>query len=59
MEEEHLTEITDNYAKKLHNPDYQKDHIRRIILAGVKGYGAKLSRSREQGTPLRRTSNES
>ena len=59
LEGEHLIEITDNYAKKLHNSGYQRDHIRKIILAGVKGYGAKLRRSKEQETPLRRTSEES
>ena len=59
VEEEHIIEITDEYAKKLHNSGYRKEQIRKIILAGVKGYGAKLKRSREQGIPLRRTAKES
>ena len=59
VEEEHIIEITDEYAKKLHNSGYRKEQIRKIILAGVKCYGAKLMRSKEQGKPLRRTAKES
>ena len=54
-----LWEITDTYAKKLHNSGYNVEQVRKIILAGIKGYGAKRSRCKEEGRKLRRTAQES
>ena len=39
-----LEEITDKYAEKLHNSGYRLEQIRKIILAGVKGYASMLVR---------------
>ena len=59
LPEEQLQEITDNYAVKLHNSGYNLEQIRRIILAGIKGYGAKKARCEKEGRSLRRTAGES
>ena len=49
----------DNYAEKLKNSGYSLEQIRRILLAGIKGYGAKKLRREQPGVPLRRTAEES
>ena len=41
--------IVDGYAQKILNGDYSRDQTRRIIVAGLKGYHAKLRRMRERG----------
>ena len=52
-------QITDNFADKLKNSGYNVEQIRRIVIAGAKGYGAKKLRSEQLGIPLRRTAEES
>ena len=59
LEVEHKQEIVDKYAEKLHNSGYELDQIRKILLAGIKGYGAKRRRCEEEGRPLRRSAKES
>ena len=54
-----LEEITDKYAEKLHNSGYKLEHIRRIILSGIKGYASKKERCEKEGRNLRRTAEES
>ena len=38
LPEEEYSRIADNYAEKLKNSGYSLEQIRRIILAGIKGY---------------------
>ena len=54
LQREQYWKIADEYADKLQNSGYRLEQIRRIILAGIKGYGAKKLRSLETGKPLRR-----
>ena len=59
LPEEEYWQIIDNYADKLKNSGYKLEQIRRIVLAGAKGYGAKKLRCEESGKTLRRTAEES
>ena len=59
LQKEEYWKIADEYADKLQNSGYRLEQIRRIILAGIKGYGAKKLRSLETWKPLRRTAEES
>ena len=56
---EEYWQITDNYADKLKNSGYNLEQIRRIIMAGAKGFGAKKLRCEASNVPLRRTAEES
>ena len=59
LQDEQIQMITDNYASKLHNSGYNIEQIRKILLSGVKGYGAKKTRCSIEGKRLRRTAQES
>ena len=59
LPDEQIQRITDNYAAKLHNSGYNIEQIRKIILSGVKGFGAKKTRCSKDGRRLRRTAQES
>ena len=53
-------EIVDGYAQKLFNSGYKIDQVRRIILAGLKGYEKLLKESKKPGgRKLHRTAGES
>ena len=56
---EEYIKISDNYADKLKNSGYRVEQIRKIMLTGIKGYGAKKTRREQTGKPLRRTAEES
>ena len=59
LPENYYWEITDNYVTKLHNSGYSLEQIRKIILAGIKGFESKKERCKKEGRPLRRTAEES
>ena len=52
LPDEQIQRITDNYAAKLHNSGYNIEQIRKIILSGVKGFGAKKTRCFKDGRRL-------
>ena len=52
-------EILDGYAVKLLNSGYTLETARRIILSGIRGYDAKVTRREQNGIPLYRTALES
>ena len=59
LPENYYWEITDNYATKLHNSGYTLEQIRKILLAGIKGFESKKERCKKESRPLRRTAEES
>ena len=56
---EDYTKIIDDFSQKLFNSGYKMDQIRRIIIAGIKGWGGKVRRCQEEGRRLRRTARDS
>ena len=56
---EDYTRIIDDFCQKLFNSGYKEDQIRRIIIAGIKGWGGKVRRCEEEGRRLRRTAKNS
>ena len=56
---EDYTRIIDDFCQKLFNSGYKEDQIRRIIVAGIKGWGGKIRRCEEEGRRLRRTAKNS
>ena len=41
------------------NSGYKEDQIRRIVIAGIRGWGGKISRCKAEGRRIRRTSKDS
>ena len=56
--EDYVT-ILDDFSQKLCNSGYGVDQIRRIMVAGIKGWGGRVNRCRQEGRRLRRTARES
>ena len=59
MAKEEYTTILDMFSQKLINSGYVVEQVRRIIVAGIKGWGGKVNRCREEGRRLRRTAKNS
>ena len=57
--EEDYVSILDRFAQKLFNSGYEEDQIRSITLAGIKGWGGRVNRCKQEGRRLRRTAGES
>ena len=47
------------YARKLLTSDYDTPQTRRVLIAGIKGYYAKVRRSRQSGRRIHYTAEES
>ena len=56
--EDYVT-ILDRFSQKLYNSGYSEDQVRRIVLSGIKGWGGKVLRCKEEGRRLRRTAEDS
>ena len=52
-------EALDGYAVKLLTSGYTLDVARRVILSGIRGFEAKVTRREQGGIPLYRTAEES
>ena len=46
-------------CQKFINSGYKPDHIRRIVVAGIKGWDGKVSRCQKEGRRIRRTASNS
>ena len=55
LAEEEYTTILDGFSQKLINSGYGVEQVRNIIVAGIKGWGGKVNRCKEEGRRLRRT----
>ena len=53
------SEVIDMYARKLLTSDYDTPQTRRVLIAGIKGYYAKVRRSRQSGRRIHYTAEES
>ena len=53
------TTILDRFSQKLFNSGYSVDQIRRMVVAGIKGWSGKVIRCKEEGRRLRRTAGDS
>ena len=51
--------IIDRFSQKLVNSGYSADQTRRMVVAGIKGWGGKVLRCKEEGRRLRRTAGNS
>ena len=51
--------ILDAYCQKLINSGYREPQIRRIVIAGIKGWRAKVRRCQEEGRKVRRSAKDS
>ena len=56
--EEYQT-ILNMFCQKMYNSGYKEDQIRRVVIAGIRGWGGKTTRCKEQGMRLRRPARES
>ena len=56
--EEYQT-ILNKFCQKMYNSGYKEDQIRRVVIAGIRGWGGKTTRCKEQGMRLRRPARES
>ena len=54
LDNELYEEILNDACQKLINSGYEADHVRKIIVAGIKGWGIKVLRCKEEGRRLRR-----
>ena len=59
MGKEEKTAVVEGYGQKLTNSGYSTDQVRQILVAGLRGYGSKVVRRKQEGKPLRRTVKES
>ena len=59
VSDEERCKILDEFAQKLYNSGYKLIQIRRIILAGIKGYEKMKRMARNGGRRLHRTAGES
>ena len=59
IDKEDYVRIIDDFCQKLFNSGYKTDQIRKIIVAGIKGWGGKVTRCKNEGRRLRRTANNS
>ena len=55
IHEEDYVKIIDNFCQKLFNSGYGTDQIRKIVVAGIKGWVGKVTRCKNEGRRLRRT----
>ena len=53
------TTILDRFSQKLLNSGYSVDQIRRMVVAGIKGWSDKVTRCKEEGRRLRKTAGDS
>ena len=51
--------IIDSFTQKLFNSGYKEEQIRRIVIAGIKGWRTKFKRCETEGRRVRRTARES
>ena len=51
--------IVDDFSQKLYNSGYGEEQIRRIIVAGIRGWGGKIARCKAEGRRVRRTAKDS
>ena len=59
IEAEERRNIVDNYAQKLLNSGFSREQTRRILIGGIKGFGAKVKRCLKEGRSLWRTAEDS
>ena len=52
------TTILDRFSQKLFNSGYSVDQIRRMVVAGIKGWSGKVIRCKEEGRRLRRSAGD-
>ena len=56
---EDYKEIIDGACQKMANSGYGGEQMRRIVIAGIRGWGNKILRCKAEGRRLRRTAKES
>ena len=56
---EDFQRIIDRFSQKMKNSGYREDQIRKVMVAGIRGWGAKVKRCQAEGRRLRRTSKDS
>ena len=49
----------DDFSQKLYNSGYGEEQIRRIIVAGIRGWGGKVARCKAEGRRVKRTAKDS
>ena len=59
VSKEDYTTIMDNYCQKLYNSGYKEEQIRRIMIAGIKGWRTKVNRCKAEGQKVRRSAKDS
>ena len=52
-------DIIDGFCQKLYNSVYKEDQIRRIVVAGIRGWGGRITRCLAEGRRVRRTARDS
>ena len=56
--EEYQT-IINRFCQKMYNSGYKEDQIKRVVVAGIRGWGSKVTRCKEEGRRLRRPAKDS
>ena len=51
--------MIDNFCQKLCNSGYGEEQMRKIVVAGIRGWGAKITRCETEGRRVRRTARDS
>ena len=59
LEDELYCRIVDDFSQKLYNSGNGEEQIRRIIVAGIRGWGGKIACCKAEGRRIRRTAKDS
>ena len=59
LEDKEFKDILERYCQKLFNSGYREDQIRKIMIAGIRGWGSKVARCKAENKKLRKTARDS